>query len=74
MFILWWVLAAKGVVDTKDFNSDLAFALVFAISMLVVSCPCAFALAVPCPVMVAAGTMLFCSLKMCLYAFVLLRN
>ena len=50
-FVLWFILASKKVIDTKGVNR-VVFALRFLITTLVISCPCAIALAVPTPVMV----------------------
>lgn len=50
-FVLWLILASKHVVDTKHVNRWV-FALRFLITTLVISCPCAIALAVPTAVMV----------------------
>eukprot|EP00047_Mylnosiga_fluctuans_P009170 m.10237 g.10237 ORF g.10237 m.10237 type:complete len:1092 (-) comp2505_c0_seq2:102-3377(-) len=54
VFIVWFVLALENVVSTGSAHAA-PFALQFALSMLVVSCPCAIMLAVPTVVMVASG-------------------
>lgn len=52
-FFVWFALAYTGVVTTNMFS--VLFALRFAVAVLVVSCPCAIALAVPTVVVVATG-------------------
>jgi len=53
-FVVWYMLGRSGHVDTVGLPPG-AFALAFALAVLVVSCPCAIALAVPTAVMVATG-------------------
>lgn len=45
-FIVWYCLSKFGVVSPGDHKSE-TFALLFSLSILVVSCPCAIGLAVP---------------------------
>ncbi|GMF11665.1 unnamed protein product [Phytophthora lilii] len=52
MFMLWYSLAKHDRVDTKGW-APFPFALRFAITVLIISCPCAISLAVPTAVMVA---------------------
>lgn len=55
VFFLWFALAETAVItETRGYNSG-SFALIFALSLLVISCPCAFGLAAPVAIMVAAG-------------------
>lgn len=51
-FGVWYGIAANGHVDT-DGAAPASFALKFALSLLVVSCPCAISLAVPTAILVA---------------------
>lgn len=52
-WVLWFILASRGVVTPPGGTPPGAFALLFALTLLVVSCPCAISLAVPTAVMVA---------------------
>jgi Cu+-exporting ATPase len=52
-FIIWFVLADRGVITVPDGMSPASFAMLFSLTLLVVSCPCAISLAVPTAIMVA---------------------
>ncbi len=53
-FFVWFALAESGSVGTSGLSS-VAFALRFALAVVVVSCPCAIGLAAPTAIMVATG-------------------
>lgn len=55
IFFIWLGVALGGHVALPSDMSALTFALQFALSTLVVSCPCAIGLAVPTAIMVATG-------------------
>eukprot|EP01127_Copromyxa_protea_P021752 TRINITY_DN7572_c1_g1_i3.p1 TRINITY_DN7572_c1_g1~~TRINITY_DN7572_c1_g1_i3.p1 ORF type:complete len:872 (+),score=165.04 TRINITY_DN7572_c1_g1_i3:139-2616(+) len=51
----WFYVASNGLVDLPPGNSPLLFSTIFAISVVVISCPCALGLATPTAVMVGTG-------------------
>jgi len=56
IFFIWFSVANKGKVEIDDkYSSSFTFALSFAMSVLVVSCPCAISLATPTAIMVGTG-------------------
>jgi len=54
MGLMWYILATFGIIE-HDYSSNLSFAIIFAITVLVISCPCAFSLAVPTVIMVCTS-------------------
>jgi len=54
VFVIWITLASLSVVDTHN-TTAVPFAMNFALAVLIVSCPCAIALAAPTAVMVGSG-------------------
>lgn len=58
-FIVWLELVYSKTVPTswyaEDFGSPMSFALVFGISVVVVSCPCALGLATPTAILVGTS-------------------
>ena len=53
-FVVWYLLAVRHVIDTQGI-APAPFALSFFLTVLVISCPCAIALAVPPAIMVATS-------------------
>ena len=53
VFIIWLIVSLNVVLDVK--TSELAFAINRAVSILVISCPCALGLATPVAIMVGSG-------------------
>lgn len=55
-FVAWYTLAEDGTVDVSESGMKPApFALLFALAVLVISCPCAISLAAPTAILVATG-------------------
>jgi Cu+-exporting ATPase len=55
VFIVWISISASGKVSIPKGNTPFLFALLRAISVVVISCPCALGLATPTAVMVGTG-------------------
>ena len=53
VFIIWLIVSLNILLDVK--TSELAFAINRAVSILVISCPCALGLATPVAIMVGSG-------------------
>eukprot|EP01132_Coremiostelium_polycephalum_P005312 gene5312-6617_t len=57
VFIIWFSLAHENIVsiDSSKMTGAFTFALLFSMSVLVISCPCAVSLATPTAIMVGSG-------------------
>lgn len=54
-FIVWFFLCVFGFVDIPEGTTSFQYALMFAISVIVIACPCSLGLATPTAVMVGTG-------------------
>jgi len=54
-FVVWYIICTTGVVTHPDTTNHFLFSLLFSISVVVISCPCALGLATPTAVMVGTG-------------------
>ncbi|KAJ3216765.1 hypothetical protein HK099_005740 [Clydaea vesicula] len=52
VFLIWFII---GLVSAKNFSTSFVTALLYGITILIVSCPCAIGLAVPTVIIVASG-------------------
>ena len=55
IFVMWYLMCFYGIIDAQEGLDCVTFSLKFMITMLIISCPCAIALAAPTPLVVAAG-------------------